>query len=139
MNVHLPHQERPARNVERDAGQGLVHGEIGKAIAGDALLVAERRGHGLAEHDAGIFGRVVLVDVEVAFGLEGNVDQRMAGELLDHMVEEADAGRDVVGAGAVEIDRGGNRGLFGPAGDARPACGGALGVKLVSLLRFCMV
>ncbi len=77
-------------------------------------------GHGLAEHDAGIFGGVVLIDMQIALGLEGNVDQGVAGELLDHMVEEADAGRDLVGAGAVEIDGGGDRGFLGPALDRRP-------------------
>ena len=77
---------------------------------------------------------VVVVDVlsfttcvDIALGLQRNVDQRMAGKLLDHMVEEADAGGDVIGAGAVKIDRGGNRSFLGPAGEARPARGGAPG------------
>jgi ATP-dependent HslUV protease, peptidase subunit HslV len=129
--LDVPHQERASGNVERDAGQRLVHGEIGKAVAGDAALIAERLGHGLAEHDACILGGVVLVDMEIALSLEGDVDQGMAGELLDHVVEEADTGRNVVGAGAVEIDRCRNRGLLGPAGDACPArraCPRAAGV-----------
>ena len=50
---------------------------------------------------------------------ERDVDQRMAGELLQHVVEEADAGRDVVGAGAVEIDGGRDLGLLGLARDGR--------------------
>ena len=64
--------------------------------------------------------------------LSADVDQRVPRELLDHMVEEADAGRDLVGAGPVEID------------------GSVIAVSLVrrstvaarcalALLRFCMV
>ena len=34
-----------------------------------------------------------------------DVDQRVARELLEHVVEETDAGRNVVRAGAVEVDR----------------------------------
>ena len=63
----------------------------------------------------------MLVDMQIALGLQRNVDQRMPGELLDHVVEEADPGRDVVGAGAVEIDGGRDRGLLGAAVDRRPA------------------
>jgi hypothetical protein len=50
---------------------------------------------GLAERDADILDRVVVVDVQVALGLDGGVDQRMARDLIEHMVEEADAGRDL--------------------------------------------
>ncbi len=36
--------------------------------------------------------------------LEGEIDQAVAGELLQHMVEKADAGGDVGAADAVEKD-----------------------------------
>jgi hypothetical protein len=35
---------------------------------------------------------VVAVDVQVAFGLDVQVDQAVAGDLVQHVVEEADAG-----------------------------------------------
>src|SRR5215210_3562433 len=43
----------------------------------------------------------------------------MAGELLQHVVEEADPGRDIEHAGAVEIDRRRDLGLLGLAGNRR--------------------
>ena len=61
---------------------------------------------------------MVEIDVQVALGLQRNVDQRMPGQLLKHVVEEADAGRNVVGAGAVEVDGGLDLGLLGGAIDA---------------------
>ena len=100
----LPDQIGPARNVERDAGQRLVHRRQRVAVAADAALVAQRLGHRLADRDAGILGGVVLVDMEIADRLHVEVDQRVARQLFEHVIEEADAGRDVIDAGAVEID-----------------------------------
>ena len=51
--------------------------------------------------------RVVLVDMQVARGLHGDVEQGVAREQFEHVVEKADAGRDLGLAGAVEgeLDR----------------------------------
>ena len=61
-------EERPARHVERDARQGLVHRQEAVGVAGQAALVAERLGKRLADGDADVLDRVVIVDVAVAFG-----------------------------------------------------------------------
>ena len=58
-------------------------------------LVAERLGDRLAERDAAILHRVVLVDMQVARHLDGEVEEAVAGEELEHMVEEADTRLDV--------------------------------------------
>ena len=58
--------------------------------------------------------------MEVALGLQRDVDHGMAGKLLDHVVEEPHPGRDLVGAGPVEIDGRGDLGLLGPALDGAP-------------------
>ena len=86
-------------------------------VAHDAAHVAERLLHRLAEHDAGVFGGVVLVDVQVALGLQLDVDPGVARQELEHVVEEADAGRDLGAAGAVEVQLDGDLGLLGGAGD----------------------
>ena len=104
VNADLEDEERPARNVDRDAGQRLVHRQMHVGVAGDALHVAERLLDRLAERDADILGGVVVVDVQVALGLDRHVDQGMARQLVEHVVEKADAGRDRGLAGAVEID-----------------------------------
>ena len=71
----LPDQEGPAGNVDGTAGQGLVHGEMAVGIARDALAIAERLGNRLAEDDAAILCGVVKIDVQIALGLELDVDQ----------------------------------------------------------------
>ena len=55
-------------------------GTVRVAEAADAGLVAERLAQGLAEHDRGVLDGVVGVDVGVALGLHGQVDQRVPGE-----------------------------------------------------------
>ena len=81
----------------------------------------ERLGQCLAEHDAAILDRVVEVDVEVALGLELDVDQGVAGKLLEHVIEEADAGRDIVGACPIEVEARGDARFLGLAVDRGPA------------------
>ena len=88
-----------------------------RGIAGDAGHGAERLLHRLAERDADILGGVVVVDMQVAHRLDRDVDARMPGQQIEHMVEEADAGRDVGHAGAVEVHGDLDVGLFGLALD----------------------
>ena len=69
---------------------------------------------------------MVLVDMEVALGADAEVDQGVAGDLLQHVVEEADAGGDFSRAGAVEVDGDRNVGFLGLARDRGAAHGGSL-------------
>ena len=62
------------------------------AEAGDAFFVAERLLDRIAESDRRVFNRVVKIDVQIAFGFESNVDQRMMRKLLNHVIEKSDAG-----------------------------------------------
>ena len=69
---------------------------------------------------------MVLVDVQVALDLERHVDQRVAAELFDHVVEEADPGGDVICAGPVEADLDENAGFRRVPLDPSGAHGAAL-------------
>src|SRR4051795_7483346 len=95
-----------SRKSRRSAGlslpswrEHLVHGDGGVAVAGDALLVPERLGEGLAEGDGDVLHRVVCVDVQVAVGADGEVDASVLGQGGQHVVVEAHARADVAGAG----------------------------------------
>ena len=74
-------------------------------VARDAALVAQGLGDRLAERDADVLDRVVVVDVQVALGPDREVEEAVAGHLVEHMVEEAHARADVAQARAVEVDR----------------------------------
>src|SRR5699024_8533612 len=58
----------------------------------------------LAERDADILDRVMGVDMQVAAGLYIEIDQAVAGDLFEHVIEKADAGGAVKAALAVEIN-----------------------------------
>src|SRR6185312_14942649 len=101
----VEHQIRPAGYVDGNAGQRLVHRHVHVGVAGDALHVAERLLHRLAERDADVLGRVVMVDVQVALGLDRDVDARMPRQEVEHVVEETDTSTYVRTALSLEIDR----------------------------------
>ncbi len=128
-NRHAPDEVGPAGQIERGARQRLVHRQIGMRIALDAVLAAKRLRHRLAKRYAAILDGVVLVDMQVALCAERNVDARMAGKLLQHVIEKANAGGYGISALTVQVDVGGNFGLFGFAFDPRcsqvsvPICG----------------
>ena len=106
LERHVHDQAGPPGKIDHHARQRLVQRHVGVAVAADALLVADRLQHRLAERDADVFDRVVAVDVQVALGLDVQVDQAMAGDLVEHVVEKADAGRELRLAAAVQVRRG---------------------------------
>ena len=58
-------------------------------------LVAERLLEGLPEHEPDILDRVVIVDVDVALGLDRQVEEPVLGEQRQHVVEKRDPGADL--------------------------------------------
>ena len=85
---------RPAAEIDGRDGQRLVHRHDEVARAVDAAPRAERLAHRLAERDADVFDGVVLVHVEVAVHLQRQVERAVPRDQLQHVIEEADAGRD---------------------------------------------
>ena len=103
---------------------GLIHRNDGGRITPDTLEVAQRPAHRLADHDAGVLGGVVKIDMEVALRAHLEVDQRMTRQLFEHVIEKTDPGVDVVFAVTVEIERDEDIGLLGLALDSGGACFG---------------
>src|SRR5690606_40331009 len=83
------------------------------------LLVADGLGERLAQGDADILDGVVVVDVHVALALDVQIDQPVAGDLVEHVLEEGHADGEVRLAGAIEIDRRLDAGFQGVAFDER--------------------
>src|SRR5690606_4672936 len=57
----------------------------------------------LSDGDPRVLGCMMHVDMEVTLRPDIQVDQRMARQLLEHVVEKADTGLHLVPAGTVEI------------------------------------
>ena len=127
---HVPLDERPTRQVERDVDERLVERVAPAGEPADPGLVAERLGERLADGDRHVLDRVVGVDLQVADRLHREIEAAVTTELVEHVVVERDAGRDVGDAAAVEVDRHVDRRLL-----RRPvALGGAAHVVLRCLL-----
>ena len=104
LNGDLKDQEVAAARDRAAAGdQRLFHRQREVAVAADAGLVAQRLPQGLAQADAHVLDRVMLVDVQVALGTHRQIAGRVLGQQRQHVIEEADAGRDLGLAGAVEV------------------------------------
>ena len=90
----------------------------------DAGAVAEGLAEGVAHGEANVLVGVVVVDVRVPRGLDRDVKEPVAGDLVEHMVKEGNAGRGVGLPGAVEVQCDRHVRLFGLARDAGLAlCG----------------
>ena len=73
--------------------------------------------HGLADGDAGVFGGVVKIDVQIAFRPHRQIHQAVPRQLFHHVIEKSNSGVDVVFAGAVEVHRYLDIGFLGFSGD----------------------
>ncbi len=60
---HVPHQIGPRRQIKRTADLRVIHRKVKIAIAADAPLIAQGLRKRLAQRDADIFDRVVIIDV----------------------------------------------------------------------------
>ena len=89
---HMHHQPGAPGKINHHAAERFVQRYVGVTIAAQAFFIADRQRYGLAQGDADIFDRVVAVDVQVACGLDVQVDQPVAGNLIEHVVKKADTG-----------------------------------------------
>lgn len=95
------------------------------------MFIAPGFGERLSESDADILDGVVLIDLEIAVGLDVEVDEAVTGKEGEHVVEEADACVDLRGPGAVQIEAEFDRGFGGLAAD-----GGGAGHRVTQVLVF---
>ena len=74
--------------------------------------------------DRDIFGGVVGVDVKVTGRLYRQIEPRVAGQAVQHVVKKPDAGRNVGVAGPVDVQRNRDGGLAGLAANLGGPAGG---------------
>ena len=106
-----------AGEMGRDGDEGFLHGEREAAVTDNPLLVTPSLGEGLPETDTDVFDSVVLIDLQVSFGSDVEVDETVTGEEGEHVVEKADAGIDPGGTGTVQIETEFDLGFGGLAAD----------------------
>lgn len=100
----VPNKKRAAGDVDRNTRQRLVHRQVSVRIAHNTGPVPERLANSLAKHDTAVLGRVVKIDVKIAPGFQIDIDEPVARNLDQHMIEKADPGRDLVPPRPVQIN-----------------------------------
>ena len=90
--------------IQRTADLCVVHRQMAAAIAADPTLVAQGLRQRLAKGNAHILNRVVIIDMQIAGRPYGHVNQRMARQLIQHVVKETHTGLVVIGASAIKVD-----------------------------------
>jgi hypothetical protein len=105
VDLQIEEQRGTAAQVNGDDGKGFVHGLDEVAGAIDAEAVSQCLREEVTQDDADVFDRMMLVNVEIAMSRKGEIEGAVLGEKLQHMVEEADASRDLVTARAINVER----------------------------------
>ena len=100
-----------AAEIDRGDCERFVHRHHEVPGAIDAPARAERAGHRLAKGDPHVLDGVMLVDVEIPVRLQREIERAMARDELEHVIEEPDAGRDVVAPLALDGELQANGGL----------------------------
>src|SRR5262245_2200710 len=108
----------PSRQIHNGACQGLVEGCEGPAKAIDATPFSECLVDRLAEREPTVLSGVMIIDVEVAFARELQVEPGMATQRVEEVIEESDPGLDCRRSGPVETQNQTDRRF------ARGACDG---------------
>ena len=103
MPVRLDDRIRPARQIDRHLGEGLIHRREAVAYADDALAVAEGFVERLSQCRCDVFHRVMSIYLQIAFGLHGEVEQSVYGKMSQHVVEEPKACGDFVFACSIQL------------------------------------
>jgi hypothetical protein len=105
--------------INRDHCQRFIHRQYKIPGSVDAFAIAEGLGKQLADHNADVFHGVVLIDVEIAFGSQLEIEGAVFGEEFKHVIEEADAGRDFVASAAFDAQLAANLSFFGVSLESR--------------------
>ena len=100
----LPGKAGAAREIHHHPRQRFIQRHIRMAVAANAPLVPDRFSQRLSERDADVLHRVMRIDVQVAAGLDDQVDQAVTRDLVEHVVKERDTSVEPRSAAAVEIE-----------------------------------
>jgi hypothetical protein len=100
----LENQKRSSTKIDRCCYERFLHGEDHMPISADSLFGAKRRRVRLPKANTDVFGCMVRVHLQITHCMHVEIDQRMASEQYEHVVEEAHTGIDLVLSATVQIE-----------------------------------
>src|SRR5262245_18485163 len=89
-NFGLPNAKWTAAEIHRSSDQDLVHRQRCAAVPSNACFITSSLRNCFAEADAHVLNSVVRIDLQIAFGLNVDVDQAVTSKKSQHVIEEAD-------------------------------------------------
>ena len=116
-NAEVVTQMGPAGTIERHLHQRLIEGSNEMTEANDASAVAEGLSQGLAHCNPDVFIGVVIIDVGVAHGIDLQINQAMAADLMQHVIQEGHASSGLALTAAIQIQANLHIGLAGHSMD----------------------
>ncbi len=103
-HIGSPDQKRSAAQINSGGCQRLIHGKSAFTKATDARFIAQGRDQRLPEADPDIFHGVVSIDVRIAGTGHTEIEETVAGNVREHVVEEADTRRNRTLPGTIEVE-----------------------------------
>ena len=119
----------PAGAIQGHLDQSLIQGRYEMAEAMDAAAVAQGLGQGLADGDAHVLVAVVVINVGVARGTDLQIQQPVAGELVQHVIQKGHARGHLTAAGAIQVEGHPHIGFAGDTVDRSDALSNAHGSR----------
>src|SRR6266852_6842582 len=113
--VHAP------ADIDHRAAERLIERDRGVPETPDTRTIPQRLAKRAAHHDPDVLDRVMLIDREVAARLDHQIEEAMAREALEHMVEKRHAGMNFAAPRTVQRERHRDRRLARLALDSRLA------------------
>jgi hypothetical protein len=101
--IGLKRQEWTPAEIYSDLGQHLVHGDDRVPKPDNSFHISEGLKVGLAKANPYVLDGVMTVDLEIAFGFDAQIEQAVTGHMVQHVVKEADARRELAIALAIDV------------------------------------
>src|SRR5579864_2137453 len=109
----------PPADIDHRAAERLIERDSGVPETPDTRTIPQRLAKRAPHHDPDILDRMMLIDMKVAARLDHEIEEAMAREALQHMVEKWYAGMNFAAPRTVQRERHRDRRLARLALDSR--------------------
>jgi len=86
--IHIEFQPRAPGKIDNHSRECLIERHIGVTITAQTFFIATSLGKCLPQRDADILHRMVRIDMQITLGLDRQIDEPMAGNLIEHVIEK---------------------------------------------------
>ena len=112
LKLCIPHQPCASSKINGNLRKAIVHRQT-KTIALNSKFVSQCHIKSFTQSDGSIFNGVVLIDFQISFGGQFNINPPMTRQLIQHMIKKGNASIDCTLPSTIEIERNGDVCFFG--------------------------